>query len=95
MTPAGVVIGTPLLCGPGAITTVMLLFNGYGILMPFIAITLALAATRIILYYANYIQQVVGDVVTDIMGKVLCMFLAAIAIKIIWSGIRALRLIGG
>ncbi len=92
-TPAGVVIGTPLLCGPGAITTVMLLSNSYGILIPFIAVMLALAATWVILYYADYIQHVLGDVVTDIMGKVLGMFLAAIAIKIIWSGIIALSLI--
>jgi multiple antibiotic resistance protein len=73
----------------------MLLSNEYGILIPFIAITSALAATWIILFYADKIQQILGDVITDIMGKVLGMFLAAIAIKIIWSGIRALSLIGG
>jgi multiple antibiotic resistance protein len=48
-TAAGVVIGTPLLCGPGTITTVMLLSKDYGILIPFVAITLALVATRLIL----------------------------------------------
>ncbi|HOX35314.1 MAG TPA: MarC family protein [Methanoregulaceae archaeon] len=92
-TPAGVVIGTPLLCGPGAITTVMLLSNDYGILIPFIAITLSLAATWLILYFAETIQKILGDVVTDIMGKVLGMFLAAIAIKIITSGILALNIL--
>ena len=92
-TPAGVVIGTPLLCGPGAITTVMLLSSSYGIVTPFIAITLALAATWMILYFASDIQKILGDVVTDIMGKVLGMFLAAIAIKIITSGIVALNLL--
>ena len=91
-TPAGVVIGTPLLCGPGAITTVMLLSNSYGILMPFVAITLALGATWLILYFAADIQKILGDVVTDIMGKVLGMFLAAIAVKIIAAGITALHL---
>ena len=92
-TPSGVVIGTPLLCGPGAITTVMLLSSSYGIVTPFIAITLALAATWMILYFASDIQKILGDVVTDIMGKVLGMFLAAIAIKIITSGIVALNLL--
>jgi len=92
-TPAGVVIGTPLLCGPGAITTVMLLSNEYGIPIPFIAITLALTATWLTLYYAEKIQQILGDVVTDIMGKVLGMFLAAIAVKIITSGILALKIL--
>jgi multiple antibiotic resistance protein len=88
-TAAGVVIGTPLLCGPGTITTVMLLSRNYGLLIPFIAITLALIATWLILYYAEKIQQVLGDVVTDIMGKVLGMLVAAIAVKIIASGIMA------
>jgi multiple antibiotic resistance protein len=88
-TAAGVVIGTPLLCGPGTITTVMLLSKDYGILIPFIAITLSLIATWLVLYYAQNIQHVLGDVVTDIMGKVLGMLVAAIAVKIIASGILA------
>jgi multiple antibiotic resistance protein len=94
-TPAGVVIGTPLLCGPGAITTVMLLSNSYGFLIPFLAITLALAATWLILFFSVNIQAVLGDVITDIMGKILGMFLAAIAVKIIYSGIIALSLVAG
>ena len=89
-TAAGVVIGTPLLCGPGTITTVMLLSNDYGILIPFIAITLTLAATWIILYYSDTIQRVLGEVVTDIMGKILGMFVAAIAVKIIVAGLLVL-----
>ena len=88
-TAAGVVIGTPLLCGPGTITTVMLLSRDYGLLIPFLAITLALIATWLVLYYAEKIQHALGDVVTDIMGKVLGMLVAAIAVKIIASGILA------
>lgn len=88
-TAAGVVIGTPLLCGPGTITTVMLLSRDYGILIPFIAITLALLATWLVLYFAEKIQYILGEVVTDIMGKVLGMLVAAIAVKIIASGILA------
>jgi multiple antibiotic resistance protein len=92
-TAAGVVIGTPLLCGPGTITTVMLLSRDYGLLIPFIAITLSLIATWLILYYSEFIQRILGEVVTDIMGKVLGMLVAAIAVKIIASGIMALVVI--
>jgi multiple antibiotic resistance protein len=67
----------------------MLLSKDYGILIPFIAITLALIATWLVLYYSENIQRVLGDVVTDIMGKVLGMLVAAIAVKIIASGILA------
>jgi len=89
-TAAGVVIGTPLLCGPGTITTVMLLSKDYGLLIPFVAITLSLLATWIILYYSELIQRILGEVITDIMGKVLGMLVAAIAVKIIASGVMAL-----
>jgi multiple antibiotic resistance protein len=92
-TAAGVVIGTPLLCGPGTITTVMLLSKDYGILIPFVAITLALLATWLVLYYSELIQRILGEVVTDIMGKVLGMLVAAIAVKIIASGIVALAVV--
>lgn len=88
-TAAGVVIGTPLLCGPGTITTVMLLSRDYGLLIPFIAITFALLATWLVLFFAEKIQHTLGEVVTDIMGKVLGMLVAAIAVKIIASGILA------
>lgn len=92
-TAAGVVIGTPLLCGPGTITTVMLLSKDYGFLIPFVAITLSLVATWIVLYYSELIQRVLGEVVTDIMGKVLGMLVAAIAVKIIASGIIAIAVV--
>lgn len=90
---AGVVIGTPLLCGPGAITTVMLLSKNFGFLIPFIAITLSLLATWLILYYSELIQRVLGEVVTDIMGKVLGMLLAAMAVNLIITGILTFKVV--
>jgi multiple antibiotic resistance protein len=87
---AGVVIGTPLLCGPGAITTVLLLSADYGILIPALAIGLSLATTWIILRFSAFIQRLLGDCVTEIVAKVLGMLVAAIAIKIIVDGLFAL-----
>ena len=43
-TTAGVIIGTPLLCGPGTITTVLLLAEANGIFITAAAIALVLAA---------------------------------------------------
>ncbi len=88
-TAAGVVIGTPLLCGPGTMTTVMILSKDYGIIIPFIAITLVLIATWLILYFSDTIQRILGDVITDIMGKILGMLVAAIAVKILATGVLA------
>lgn len=87
---AGVIIGTPLLCGPGAITTVILLVNEMGILIPAAAIALSLGATWIVLRFSAEIQKLLGDCVTEIMARVLGMLVAAIAVKIIADGIIGL-----
>jgi len=87
---AGVVIGTPLLCGPGTITTVILQVTEYGIFIPFTAITLSLFATWFILKYAGVIHRILGETVTGILARVLGMLVAAIAVNIIAHGIIAL-----
>jgi conserved hypothetical protein TIGR00427 len=87
---AGVVIGTPLLCGPGTITTVLLLSSAYGLLIPAVAIALSLGATWLILRYSSWIQRIFGDVVIGILGRVLGMLLSAIAVTLIAEGIVGL-----
>ena len=87
---ASVIIGTPLLCGPGTITTVLLFAKEFGIPIVAIASALSLAVCWLTLRYASLIQRLLGETVTDVMGKVLGMLVAAIAVKIIVSGIQAL-----
>jgi len=87
---ACVVIGTPLLCGPGTLTTVILLSEAQGMLLVGVAIAFALAATWLVLRYSRVLQRLVGDLVIEIMAKVLGMFVAAIAVQIIVKGIQAL-----
>jgi multiple antibiotic resistance protein len=89
-TAAGVVIGTPLLCGPGAITTVLLLSEQNGMLITAIAIALTLTATFVVLRFSYQIQKLLGECVTEILAKVLGMLVAAIAVSIIADGIIGL-----
>jgi multiple antibiotic resistance protein len=86
-TAAGVVIGTPLLCGPGTITTVLLLSEKNGMFVTAGAIALTLAATFIILRFSSQIQRLLGECVTEILAKILGMLVAAIAVSIIADGI--------
>lgn len=86
-TAAGVIIGTPLLCGPGTITTVLLLSEANGVLVTAVAIALVLAATWIVLRFSFQIQQLLGEVVTEVLAKILGMLVAAIAVSIIADGI--------
>ena len=87
---ACVVIGTPLLCGPGTLTTVLLLSQDHGMLLVGVAIAIALAATWLTLRYSRVLQRLVGDLVIEIMAKVMGMFVAAIAVQIIAQGIQGL-----
>jgi multiple antibiotic resistance protein len=87
---AGVVIGTPLLCGPGTITTVLLLSSRYGLVIPALAILLSLITTWVILKYSSVIQRIAGDMIIGILARVLGMLLSAIAVSLIAQGILAL-----
>jgi len=87
---ASVIIGTPLLCGPGTITTVLLFSKEFGIPIVALASAISLAACWLVLRYASLIERLLGETVTDVMGKVLGMLVAAIAVKIIVAGIQAL-----
>ncbi|HVN65843.1 MAG TPA: MarC family protein [Methanomicrobiales archaeon] len=87
---ASVIIGTPLLCGPGTITTVLLFSQQYGIPVVAVACALSLAVCWLTLKYSSLIMRLLGETVTDVMGKVLGMLVAAIAVTIIADGIKAL-----
>jgi len=89
-TSASVIIGTPLLCGPGTITTVLIFSKEFGIPVVALASAISLAGSWLVLKYATLIQRLLGETVTDVMGKVLGMLVAAIAVKIIVAGIQAL-----
>jgi multiple antibiotic resistance protein len=87
---AGVIIGTPIMCGPGTITTVMILGAQNGILLTVIAILLALFCIWLILIFSVQIKKVLGETVIVILSKVIGLLLTAIAVHTIWTGILGL-----
>jgi multiple antibiotic resistance protein len=54
------------------------------------AIALTLAATFLVLRFSFQIQRILGVTVTEILGKILGMLVAAIAVSIIADGIVGL-----
>ncbi|QYZ79365.1 MarC family protein [Methanofollis formosanus] len=86
----GVIIGTPLICGPGAITTVILLSTKCGILVTLPALLITLAFTWFTLRYAGTIQRMLGETVSGVLTNVFGMVLAALAITLIAEGIEGL-----
>jgi len=87
---AGVIIGTPVMCGPGTITTVMILGAQDGILLTLIAVILALVCIWLILIFSAQIKKLLGETVLVILSKIVGLLLTAIAVHTIWTGILGL-----
>ena len=87
---AGVIIGTPIMCGPGTIPTVMIIGSEYGILITAVAIILSLLVIWMILAFSSRITAVLGETVIVILSKIVGLLLTAIAVHTIWSGVVGL-----
>ena len=89
---AVVPLAIPLLSGPGAITSVMVLVNLYpGVEQKFAVIT-AIAATGIasyiVLLAAHPISRVMGDRGRAVFAKIMALILGAIGVQFIINGLR-------
>ena len=84
---AAILIGTPLLSGPGALATAIALSKDYGMLIPTIATAVVMLISFIVLKGAFFLHKLVGNQVIEIISKVLGLLLAALAVDYIYSGI--------
>ncbi|MGH9978781.1 MAG: MarC family protein, partial [Nitrososphaeraceae archaeon] len=88
-TDIGVVpLAFPLLTGPGAITSVIISLQSYGLSVTLLSIALALLATYAILRSEDKIFRVLGRRGLIVITRVLAIFLASIAIQYVIEGSR-------
>jgi len=88
-TDVGVVpLAFPLLTGPGAITSVIISLQSYGLSVTLLSIALVLLATYAILRSEDKIFRVLGRRGLIVITRVLAIFLAAIAIQYVIEGSR-------
>lgn len=91
-------LAIPLIAGPGAITSVVLLMEGMwerpwlaaGLL---VVIALALLATFATLRLAGRVMRVLGVTGTNVVGRVLGILLTALAVQFVLDGIRGAGLL--
>jgi multiple antibiotic resistance protein len=83
---AWVIIATPLLSGPGVITTAILLVHLYGYFTVLIAGVISLAVTWGIMRNSLLISRKVGSNAIEIFSKIIGLLLAAIAVEFIMRG---------
>jgi len=85
-------LAIPLLAGPGAITSVMVLVNLYPTIEQKVAVMIAIAAVGVVSYVvllaALPISHVMGDRGRAVFTKVMALLLGAIGIQFIINGVR-------
>ncbi|MCX8174718.1 MAG: MarC family protein [Candidatus Micrarchaeota archaeon] len=81
-----VIIGVPLLAGPGVMLSVLLLSASYGILNVLAACAAACATSYVILLLSNTIQRLIGRNGLEILSRVMGVLLAAFAMEYIRRG---------
>ena len=81
-------LATPLMAGPGAISTVMIYANPpYGLLEIFLVILLNSLVTYLILERASWVQRALGTNGTQVFTRIVGLLIAAIGIAFIREGI--------
>ncbi len=80
-------LGVPLLVGPGAITTVIIILESFGFTIALASVILAAITTWLILRFVNPIHKALGHVGSTVVSKIMAMLLAAIAVQYILEGI--------
>lgn len=81
-----VIIGAPLLSGPGVILTSLLLANSIGILNVLAAAILSVLASYLVLLFSARIFSFIGKTGLEILSRVMGILLAALAIEFIRRG---------
>jgi multiple antibiotic resistance protein len=81
-------LATPLLAGPGAISTVMIYANPpYGLLEDFLVILLNSLVTYLILERASWVQKALGTNGTQVFTRIVGLLIAAIGIAFVREGV--------
>ena len=80
-------LGTPLLTGPGVITTTIILVKENGTLVTVIAAFMTLLATWLILINSSRLYKALGEHWTNVISRVMGLILAAVAVEFITKGV--------
>jgi multiple antibiotic resistance protein len=83
---AWVIIATPILTGPGVITTAIILAVQYNPLTVLLAGSFSLVITWFLMRNAHTVTRIVGNQVIDIFSKVVGLLIAAMAIEYMFRG---------
>lgn len=81
-------LAVPLLVGPGAITTTIVLSDAYGVWITVAAVFICFIVMFVMFRYVNLLFKLLGRTGSDVVAKLMGMLLAAIAVQFIRQGIQ-------
>ncbi|MGA2199900.1 MAG: MarC family protein [Nitrososphaerales archaeon] len=81
-------IAFPLLVGPGAITTTIVTLQTDGIIVALLSIAVVMSVTWLVLRYLDRIDSLLGRRGTAGLSTLLAVFIAALAVQFILTGIQ-------
>ena len=83
-------IACPILAGPGAMMTVLVTTSqngGWGYLTAAVAVVVVLAVAWVIFRFLDVLHRWLGETFCIVLSKVLCLFIAAIGIRMMMEGV--------
>lgn len=83
-------IGIPLIMGPAALTTIIVIVNAYGYVLAVISLLTNLFLVWLLFSRAEVVSRVLGRAGARAMAKVVALFLTGIAVMMIRTGIEAM-----
>jgi len=85
-------VGIPLLSGPGAIATVMMLSGSSSSAMDHVALYVVIALVAgiawIVLHFASGVGRVLGTSGMNLIGRIMGLILAAVAVQFVLDGVH-------
>jgi multiple antibiotic resistance protein len=88
-TSVGVVpIGIPLIMGPAALTSIIIVVDSYGYWMSILSLFINLLIVWLVFRHSDFLMRLVGVGGSRAFGKVASLFMAAIAVMMIRVGVQ-------
>jgi len=81
-------IATPLLVGPGAITTTIVMLQSSGLAATLVSVLIIFFTIWLVLRYIERIYKILGTTGSTVIARIMAIFIAAIAVGFMIDGIK-------
>jgi multiple antibiotic resistance protein len=89
-SPGIVPIGIPLIVGPAALTTILILVDSKGYVVTIVSLLVNLLIVWIVFRYSEVVVRMIGDAGSKAVAKVAALFMAGIAVMMIRVGLSGM-----